>query len=899
MTESSRLAQVSSFEHGAVTAAAAGTSGVVLADDDGSVRYVDDDGQFRLQRGVGVTSVAAGDNVYTLADGTVTAFTTGGSQRWESSTLDAVGVVADPSSDGVVVRTADAELVWLRGDTGTERRRRPLPHADAPGDPNVVAADGCVAVAKFTSFTRIVDGDPAPPVQVDGAVEALGIVDGRVVVALPDGSLVGYDDGERRWTADVGARWLASVGTERLLCDTGDGVSAVGPDGDRVRVSGVEAGGRLVAATDGSVVCRVANGTASVFQPSGDAETELSLAAPVTSVDDTVSEIPLTVQNVGDTPVDTTVEVDGDGVTFAGGRVPLSLAPGGSLERVFELRRLGVGEATVTLRDGETTVDTTTLEVTEPADTATVTGEPVSLRDGVVTVAVDVENGSGSPVDGGSVGGTRFDRVPPGTTTTVEVTVDPPVETVPVTLDGFGERSVAVDVPTEPLTLAVEAVDDGYVAVTVENHVGCPATDELSVEGVPAPDGQLSRELDLPPNGTLVWQLPSVAAGRRSVEARTTESHRRRRLDLGVVDAVEQAVAPGAQPGGAEARPATTGRGVDETHSGSRSEPDSPRLESSGSSGRPPVTVARSVSAEPHHAGVAVTDRLAVECEDGVGRVGTLERPLSDGGTTPLPIRPRMAATRRVVVYDDERLPPLAVDVDGARYTSDDVALSVSAGPVVPYVWRTPGEESVVGVAADVEAGRDVRLHAVSLASHDQPVSLDTVADSGTTTTVTRPLPACADASVVDATLKLSVDGSERYVELLAPRLTTDESAAGLAVEELTAGEYPTLTVANRTDEPIRDVQVRCQAEGATVSTLGDGSVEAVAPGALDEFAVDFEPEPEADRVTVTVETVDVDGDTPRRRDRVVGPPDGPFEVETDDSPPEFPPVLVGEFTTD
>jgi hypothetical protein len=891
VTEPLQLAQVSSFEHGGVTAAAAGAAGVVLADDEGSVRYVDGDGQFLLQRGAGATSVAAGDNVYTLADGTLTAFTTGGSQRWELSTLDAVGVVADPSGEGVVVRTADAELVWLRGDTGTERRRCPLPHADAPGDPKVVAADGCVAVAKFTTFTRIVDGEPGPAVQVDGAVEALGVVDGRVVAALPDGSLVGYDGGERRWTADVGARWLASVGTDRLLCDTGSGVSAVGPDGDTARVSGIEPGGRLVAAADGSVVCRIADGTASVFQPSGDAETELSLAAPVTSVDDTVSEIPLTVRNVGDTPVDTTVEIDGDGVTFAGGRVPLSLAPGGSLERVFELRRLGVGEATVTLRDGETTVDTTTLEVTEPDDTATVTGEPVSLRDGLLTVAVDIENGSGSPVEGGSVGGTRFDRVPPQTTTTVEVTVDPPAETVPVTLDGFGERSVAVDVPAEPLTLGVEATDDEYVAVTVENHVDCPATGELFVEGVPTPDGRVSRELDLPANGTLVWQLPSVASGRRSVEARTSGSHRRRRLDLGVVDAVEQAVSSG----GAGAHHGTTGG--DETHRDTPREPSRP--ESADSSGRPPVTISRSVSAEPHHAGVAITDRLAVECEDGVDRVGTLERPLSDDGTTPLPIQPRMAATRRIVAYDDERLPPLAVDVDGARYTSDEVALSVSEGPVVPYVWRTPGEESAVGVAADVEPGREVRLHAVSLASHDQPVSLDTVAESGTTTTVTRSLPACADASVVDAKLKLSVDGSERYVEMLAPRLTTDESAAGLAVEELTAGEYPTLTVVNETDESIGDVRVRCRAEGATVSTLGDGSVDEVEPGARNEFAVDFEPEPDADRVVVTVETVGADEEEPRRRDRVVGPPQGPFEVKRDDGPPEFQSVLVGEFTTD
>lgn len=895
MTGPTQLAQVSSFEHGAVTAAATGPTSVVLADDDGNVRYVDSDGQFLLQRGAGVTSVAVGDNVYTLADGTVTAFTTGGSQRWELSALDAVGIVADASGGGVVAWTADAELVWLRGDTGTERRRRPLPHADAPGDPSVVAADGCVAVANFTRFTRIVNGDPASPVQVDGAVETLGMVDGRVVAALPDGSLVCYDDGERRWTTDVGARWVASVGSERLLYDTGDRVSTVGPDGDSVRVSGIEPGGRLVAAADGSVVCRIADGTASVFQPSGDAETELSLTAPVTSVDDTVSEVPLAVRNVGDTPVDTTVEIDGDGVTFAGGQVPLSLAPGGRLERVFELRGLRVGEATVTLRNGETTVDTTTLEVTEPTDTATVTGAPVSLRDGRVTIAVDIENGSGNPVEGGSVGDSRLDRVPPGATTTVEVTADPPVGTIPVTLDGFGERSVAVDVPAEPLTLGVEATDDEYIAVTVENHLACAASDELSVEGVPTPDGRISQELDLPPNGTLVWRLPSVASGRRSVEARTSGCHCRRRLDVGVVDAVEQA----ATSGEVGTRPVAVGNRSDETHTGPSDETEPSRLESSDSSGRPPVTVSRSVSTEPHHAGVAITDRLAVACEDGVDRVGTLERPLCDDGTTPLPIQPRMAATRRIVAYEDERLPPLTVDVDGARYTSDEATLSVSEGPVVPYVWRMPGEDSAVGVAAAVAPDCEVRLHAVSLSSHDRPVSLDTTADSGTTTTITRPLPACVDASVVDAKLKLSVDGSEQYVEMLAPRLADGESAAGLAVEGLTAGEYPTLTVANETDEPIRNVRVCCRAEEATVSTLGDGAVEEVEPGARNEFAVDFDPEPDADRVTVTVETIGVDEEEPRRRDRVVGPPEGPFEVEHDDGPPEFPSVLVGEFTTD
>ncbi|ERH11957.1 MAG: hypothetical protein J07HB67_00968, partial [halophilic archaeon J07HB67] len=475
--------------------------------------------------------------------------------------------------------------------------------AEAPGDPTVVAAGGSVVVANFTAFTRIVDGETASSVQVDGAVEALGVVGGRVVAALADGSLVGYDGGQRRWAADVGARWLAAVGTEWLLCDTGEELVTVGPDGDSTRVSGVDPGGRLVVAADGSVVCRVANGTASVFRPSGDAETELSLTAPVTSVDDTVSEIPLCVQNVGDTPVDTTVEIEGDGVTLAGGRVPFLLAPDGRLERVFELRGLRVGEATVALRDGETTVDTTTLEVTKPADTATVTGEPVSLRDGRVTVAVDVENGSGSPVEGGTVAGSRFDRVPPETTTTVEVTTDPPVETLPVTLDGFGEQSVVVDVPETPLALGIETTDDGYVTVTVENRVDCPARDELVVEGVATPDARVTRALELPANGTLVWRLPSVASGRRPVEAQTSDARHRRRLDPGVVDAVTQTVTDSETTGVSGETP--------------------PLLEADE---QPPVTVDRSVSAEPHHAGVAIVDRLTVECTDGVDRIGTLER---------------------------------------------------------------------------------------------------------------------------------------------------------------------------------------------------------------------------------------------------------------------------------
>lgn len=882
MTDPLGFARQSAFEHGPVAAAAAAADGVVLAEDDGRVRYVDADGEFTLRRpGTAVDDVAAGEDVYVLVDGTVTAYGTGGSQRWEATSLEAVGVAAAPDSRGVVAETADDELVWLRGDTGTERRRCRTPHADAPGETHVVAADGEVVVASFTAFTRVVDGEPGDAVQLDGAVERVGLLDGRVVAVLADGSTVAYADGRRVWSDDAGVSWLAAHGDDWLLCETAGALAALRPDGDRRSVAGLSADGTVVPSADGSIVCRVAGGTAGVFRPSGDAGTDLSVSVPVASVDETAETLPVTVTNEGDTPVDGTVELSAEGVTFAGGPVPVSLGPGDSLDRSFELRAATAGDATVRLSDGDATVDETVVTVRETARTASVTGEAVAVDAGRVEIAVEVSNGSDTAVDGGYVADTPVGRVPPGDTVTVETVVDPPVDDVSVTLDKFGEQSVSVGVPDPPVAVSVDPVDEeGYTEVVVDNRADCPADDRVVVEGLPSADDRAASDVSLSPGGSLRWRLPSVESGRRLVEVTAAAASARLTVDPGVV--------PGLT--GADREPS----------GGRRSRPTAPEATTTadrpdaGADG-PPVTVERSVSSTDAWAGVAVTDRLRARSDDGVDREATLERPLDED--TPLPLAPQAVGSRRVVAYRDERLPPLSVAVDGGRVSTAAVDLSVSRGPAVPYVWRTDDDDPRLCVAVETADGVTGRVERVSLRSQAEPFEPDAPADG---TVASQSVPAVAETAAVPTRVDLVVDGEERSVETLAPRLATDDDAVSLAVASVTGGDNPGLTVVNTGERPVEDVRLRCRGEGASVDTFGKGVVDSVPPGETREFLLELDPDPDADEVAVTVEVLPVGGDTVLRQERAVGDGDGDFEVvETGEDRPEFPSVLVGPFSPD
>ncbi|MEZ3143528.1 hypothetical protein [Halobaculum sp. MBLA0143] len=901
MTEPVAFARQSAFEHGTVAAADGGADGVVLAEPNGQVRYVDSEGQFTLRRpGTPVADVAAGRDVYVLADGTVTAYGTGGSRRWEATGLEPVGLVAGLTERGVVVETVDDELVWLRGDTGTERRRLATPHADAPGETTVVAGDGTVAVASFTSFTRIVDGEPREPVQLDGAVERVGLLDGRLFAVLADGSAVAYEDGRRQWSEDAGVDWLASNGTEWLLCETAGELAALRPDGDRTPVTGLSPDGTVVPSTDGSVVCVVAGGTAGVFRPSSDAGADLSVSVPAASVDETAATLPVAVGNDGDVPVDDTVQLTGEGVTFAGGPVPLSLGAGDSLTREFELRELSAGEVTVRLSDGDGTVDETSLTVRESTETASVTGEPVGVTDGRVTVAVEVSNATDTPVEGGYVADSQIDRVPAGDTVTVEAVLDPPVDGVTVTLDKFGERTVDVAVPEQPLSVDVASADEtGYAEVTVESRVDCPTTDRLVVQGLPSADDRVTRELSLPPAGSLCWRLPSVDPERRIVEAATETANARLTLDPGVVPAVADTRGrrrPTGDVAAATTDPTATATGAaattDDAASAPANDPASAATGDTLASG-PPVTVERSVAKTDAWAGVAVTDRLQARSTDGADRTATLERPLDDDTT--LPLEPRAVGTRRVVVYRDERLPPLSVAVDGDRVSTSAVDLTASDGPVVPYVWRTVGDDGPkLCVAADGDDGVTGRVEGVTLDSQPEPFEFECPFDG---TVASQSLPSVDSKTAVPAQLNLVVDGERRRLDTLAPRLATDDGPSGLAVDSLTGGDNPSLTVVNTGDAPVEDVRLRCHGDGASVATFGDGVVDSVGPGETREFLLELTPETDADEVVVTVETVSVDDEAVLRRERAVGDGDGAFEVaDAGDDRPEFPSILVGPF---
>ncbi|MEZ3115897.1 hypothetical protein RYH80_08195 [Halobaculum sp. MBLA0147] len=562
------LAQVDSFEQAAPAAAAAGTDTVAVAGRDGDVVLVDGEGHFTLQRADAVADVAVGGQVYTLADGAVTAFGTNGTRLWTAAEIDEpVGLAADPVGGTVLVRTADEAFVRVRGDSGTTVGRDPVPGAELPRDPHVAVYDGLRAVGRWSSlFVTDEDGEAwgEGAVSLDGAVADVGIVDETVVVALRDGSVAGYADGECRWERDGDVDWIADAGDGHLWVRDGERVVAIAPDGGGETVESVPHTGSHVVSVDGTVACRVADGTATVSHAVEDPAEELRLSVPDAPVPETADTVSVVVENGGDATVDRTVAVTGTGVTVGAEPFSLALEPGARQRVTVGVAEVADDTVSLGLVVDDERVAETTVETVDPDRTPTVTGTAVALVDGQVRVEVRLRNETETPVEAWQVGGVDGGAVQPGGERSVEATFAPPVTDPTVALAPFPDTRLDLDVPARPVSLALETDGDGYLTVRATATVDCPVRTELVVGGVPTPDDTVAREVEIPADGTVVWTLPSVAAGRRRVTVESDTATQQTTCDPGVVDAVARAT------GGERAeRSGRGGRGAS-SHGGER-----------------------------------------------------------------------------------------------------------------------------------------------------------------------------------------------------------------------------------------------------------------------------------------------------------------------------------------
>lgn len=531
------LSRSTSFEHADLACRAGGLDKVVLAGADGETELIDQDGHFTHRRGTTIDDVAVGERVYTLADGTLAAFGTTGSRLWSDDSYDdAAGLTADPVGSSLVVRTDDGELLWLDGDSGSEVDRRSVPNPEAPGEATVVAYDGVVAAAKYSRLKVFDDGEWAE--RLDGRADTVGILGDAVVVSLLDGTVRCYRDGSDEWTLDHEVQWLSGAGVDRLFGRDADGLIAIDGDGSVSRPGAVSPDGRYVASTDGSVVCRVADGTATVYRSTEDPATALELSVAESPVTPTAETITLAVHNAGETLVDTTVTVSGEGLTVGTDRATLKIEPGATHQLRVAVRSLEIGEGTISLLTDESVLGSATVEVAEPERTVTTDTELLGVEEGTATVRVTVTNEGTDRIGGGRVGDRDLRPIQPGESAVVETTLATPVESVTVELADVENRTLPLSIPTTALSISLDESDRGYTDVSVENAVSATVRDRLTVTGLPTPDETVSRAVSVPPDGALIWTLPSVVAGERRIEARSTGDGDVTTHDPGVIDGV-------------------------------------------------------------------------------------------------------------------------------------------------------------------------------------------------------------------------------------------------------------------------------------------------------------------------------------------------------------------------
>ncbi|MFB6126927.1 MAG: hypothetical protein ABEJ79_06510 [Halolamina sp.] len=869
-----RFAQRGAFEAPAVRATAVGTDAVALGTDDGVV-VADSRDRRTVAQGESVTDVALSDRVYALTEAGLTAYSQAGSRVWRVDDLGAAAVHVDPATTRVVVRTEDAALAVLDGETGVERRRFEQPHSDVTADPAVVAAEPFIVVAAW-SFVSVVDwnGEVLADETLDGAIDAVGVVDDVVVTALRDGRTVALgSDGDRRWSTDVAVDWLAPRGSRELLCHADSDIFALGVEGDTVDVGGLDPGDRIVVSADGGVACRVTEETVSVFSRTVDATDEVGVAVDVNEVDESTGAIPMTVSNEAPTSVDATIEVTAEGATLSTTRLDATLGPEESTTRRVGVRsiRADAEAVTVTVRepDDERSV---TLPVVENETALVSEATATAVDHGAVDVDVTVENAGEAPLSEVTVDGTVLGGLPPGETETVGLSRSLPTGEVAVDAAEVDRRTVALDYPVTPTEIRVDAAADGFVDVHLSNGVPAAAVDTVAVEGVPADGERVERELTLPADGAAVLAVPTTAAGEREVVVDTAAGTLSQSVAVS-----EPTVEPPTEPR-RDAGPPTPDSTTSATSANSTDSADSfgsasvPTNEDESASS---LSVVRELSTERAVRGHVFEETVRVTNESDDPVRATLWTDDGEFETT-VGIQPddSTGATRRHVSYDDEvDIPQFTAE---ARPVSDRGAeseteaetatptetasargrtLPVTENPLTPYARLLAGDDgNELTVVLD---GSDPQLsvaHA-TVGETAERVTVDERIDD--VRLVERELTQSPD--VETATVELQVDGPDgsRTVRTLAPRHEVDRWAESAPLSELTVAAG----AASRIEGDTGFLEVELTNDGDRSLT----GLETLATGeAVDDFLYDgyqFETVEPGETVTDDVDLVDVDGD--------------------------------------
>ncbi|MFC6873280.1 PQQ-binding-like beta-propeller repeat protein [Halobellus marinus] len=663
---------VRSVDTGSVVRSAVGDARIALGSVSGDVTLLTADAEESRQIRIGERprGLAVDPLLYVGVSSRLQAYTLDGDPAWDATIAGVEALCSLPGDSIVLAATAAGEFVGLDAHDGSIRFRTDRKHAEVSDRIHLAGRDGRF-LASASWYLTVFDtgGRLRTEVDLDGAITAVGALDGLAVVALRGGRLAGVElaTGEIQWTREQETDWLAPRGTGVLYASAGDRLLSLDATGEVTVVNTFDAGEsrreavrrsgsrerRIFVTTEGSLACRIDDTEAEVFRPTGSLPT-----VGLTVRDSTVrvgEAVTVDIESRGSS-VRGDVRIESDDATFQPESRAVRLDAGDETSVTFTLSDAAAGTATATVAF---------LEGGAPSAAQsheTRAAEPLTVRGGQSPLAVEtdwhaIENGAAVfDVTVGTEDGSELPRltissgedvVPNPGQSSLARTVSIPLDTDTIEIvpaDAREPVSRAVTLPSEPLSLSVSA-QEGFVDVRLSNEASVRIVDSLRVTGDDLPDG-FERSVSLAPGAELTVAIPSLVDGRTEVRAETAVTAATTvvavdRAALGErsraqADASQSATGSTADSAGGEKQPdSTTDRSAEARHSATeqisdRSDPSSPASSASSASATESSADAesdRTAPATPTETADADRDTVAAETRDDLTAENRLTAP--------------------------------------------------------------------------------------------------------------------------------------------------------------------------------------------------------------------------------------------------------------------------------
>ncbi|SDR44119.1 hypothetical protein [Natronobacterium texcoconense] len=386
-----RYRQVGSFESGRVAAVGVGDEIIAIGLED-CVEVVDGSRSVEIDHGERVVDVAVADRILVLSPAELTTYSRDGDRLWSQELEDAHAIAA----------ITDRGLCGILGpdrfravDVATGRERFDVERSRPGGsDDDLLAVPTGFLIATWSFLTHVdADGEVDFDRDLSAVVRSVGRCEDAIVATLQSDQVVGIQagTGELRWRTELEATHVAPVGEGAVLVRTADGIRAVDPEGTTEPVGDIP-DGDVYATADGTTVCSVHDGTVSIHVHGGD---RLSLAVATDTVG-AGGTIDVEVTNPTDRERTVSLAVDAAGCSLSPSDRTVTVAPDETVLAEFPVAAVqSEGHAalevavdgSVTLRETIALEDATSGEVAVETDL-----EPIGIEDGVVELAVTVEN---------------------------------------------------------------------------------------------------------------------------------------------------------------------------------------------------------------------------------------------------------------------------------------------------------------------------------------------------------------------------------------------------------------------------------------------------------------------------------------------------------------------------